>query len=550
VGWTGAAQFYDSSPPPAPLGHRNFRSDDGQTRSHRECSKLRRVQLTVEKGVPRAKENAHRALLAAASVYVAVYLFIALRSLWYRFELEWLEGGSVVHVQRILDGQPLYVAPSLDFVPFNYSPLYFYVSAMAARITGNGFLPLRLVSIASSIGCLVLIFLTVHRRTRSRSASFLGACLFAATFEIAGSWFDLARVDSLALFLLLAGIHAFESRQPLVRSLASPVLLFLSFFTKQTALAVGASLSLAVLVTGKRYERLWFPLIFGILVAVSTLVANALTTDWYSYYVFDLYREHQLIPERLISFWTADVIRPLALALCVSIIPFLNLDDPSPVRADRTVQDVAVLFGLFLGSYFARIHEGSYNNVLMPAYAGVAIYFGIGWARMMSAAQRIEGLGWVAILVAALQFAGLAYWPPRELPSSIDSREGEKLEQLIGRFPGDVYLSDHPWYLGRVNRGTQAHDMALRDVLRGPAGERWKAALEHTMAAAVAREKYDAFIVDLEDFTLRVPDFEKHYRLVDSHLTGDAFYPVTGRPDRKPTYLYVRRGARQDEPTR
>ena len=39
-------------------------------------------------------------------------------------------------VRRILNAQPLYVAPSLDYVPTLYTPLYFYVAALVARAVG------------------------------------------------------------------------------------------------------------------------------------------------------------------------------------------------------------------------------------------------------------------------------------------------------------------------------------------------------------------------------------------------------------------------------
>ena len=97
----------------------------------------------------------------------AVYLAIVPARIAYPFELEWMEGACVDHVRRVLAGQPLYVAPSLDFVPFVYPPLYFWLSAALARVTGIGFLPLRLVSSVSSLGCFALIFLMVRRQTRS-----------------------------------------------------------------------------------------------------------------------------------------------------------------------------------------------------------------------------------------------------------------------------------------------------------------------------------------------------------------------------------------------
>ena len=52
---------------------------------------------------------------------------------WFPFELESVEGHCLQQVGRVLDGQPLYVAPSLDFVPLIYMPLYFYLAGYWAR---------------------------------------------------------------------------------------------------------------------------------------------------------------------------------------------------------------------------------------------------------------------------------------------------------------------------------------------------------------------------------------------------------------------------------
>ena len=65
------------------------------------------------------------------------------------------------------------------------------------------------------------------------------------------------------------------------------------------------------------------------------------------------------------------------------------------------------------------------------------------------------------------------------------------------------------------------------------------------MRAAVTGGKYEAFVVDFEEFTLRPPEFDNYYQLVDSNLSGDVFQPLTGW-DRTPSYLYVRRFAPHD----
>src|SRR5262245_60258037 len=72
------------------------------------------------------------AILAVAAYYLLAYLGVALARIGYPFELEWLEGQSLEEVRRLLAGQPIYAAPSLEFVASNYPPLYFVLAAGSA----------------------------------------------------------------------------------------------------------------------------------------------------------------------------------------------------------------------------------------------------------------------------------------------------------------------------------------------------------------------------------------------------------------------------------
>ena len=116
------------------------------------------------------------AILAALG-YLIVYVYIAARRMGYPYELEWIEGGFVGQVGRILAGQPVYGPPSIEFTPFIYTPLYFYLSAATAKIVGAGFLPLRIVSVLSSLVAIIGIFALVFRRSRNLTASFIAAGL-------------------------------------------------------------------------------------------------------------------------------------------------------------------------------------------------------------------------------------------------------------------------------------------------------------------------------------------------------------------------------------
>ena len=112
------------------------------------------VRLPWRLPVPRASRLA---AALAGLVAIGAYLFIALSRLNYPFTLEWLEGNSLVEVHRILAGQPLCPAPTAGYVPDGYPPLYFALSAAAARVLGVSYLPLRLVSLVSSLACLAVL---------------------------------------------------------------------------------------------------------------------------------------------------------------------------------------------------------------------------------------------------------------------------------------------------------------------------------------------------------------------------------------------------------
>src|SRR6267143_1685706 len=97
-------------------------------------------------------------LTATCIFYILAYLFVALARMGYPFELEWMEGGMVDHVRRVLLGLPIYAKPSIEFVSFLYPPLYYEAAAVFSKVLGPGFLPLRLLSFLSSVGVFVLIF--------------------------------------------------------------------------------------------------------------------------------------------------------------------------------------------------------------------------------------------------------------------------------------------------------------------------------------------------------------------------------------------------------
>ena len=240
-------------------------------------------------------------------------------ALGYPFELEWLEGGEVEIVNRVVHGQAIYVAPSLHYVPYPYPPLFIWVSAAFAKVLGVGFLAPRLVSFLASLGVLALLWQLVRRETGDAVAGLVAAGLFAATYQASGAYFDLARVDSLFLVLLLAAIAVARRGQTWRAGGLIGVLVFLSFFSKQTALIAALPL-LVYLVVFRRRVGISACLTLGALLVVSTVVLDHASHGWYDYYVFEELPSQGINAHAIESFIPKSLLRPTGWAVVLGLV--------------------------------------------------------------------------------------------------------------------------------------------------------------------------------------------------------------------------------------
>lgn len=260
----------------------------------------------------------------AALVHIAGYLYVAVSRMSFPFALEWVEGSSFVQVSRILAGKPLYVRPSFDFVADIYAPLYFYVSAAASLLLGGGFLPLRLVSFLSSLVILFIIADLVRKQSGSTLAGFLGAALFSATFALTGYWFDVGRVDTLTLALLLLSAYLLFMDGPVSCGLGGAALA-LSCLTKQTFLALAGVLALFALLPPRRNGFIFLGTAAGLTI-VATLALNRISEGWYLYYLFELpshvplNRDSAYLAESALRTLQGDAVRPLPMAVLLGIV--------------------------------------------------------------------------------------------------------------------------------------------------------------------------------------------------------------------------------------
>ncbi len=491
----------------------------------------------------RARQAIQITFLAIALYFIAAYAVLALLRLRYPFELEWMEGGMVDTVMRILAGQKIYVPPSFDFVPYGYPPLYYYVSALLAGITGPGFLPLRLLSLLSSLGSLFLIFRLVWRETGAKYYGVAAAALFAATFKLSEAWFDIAKVDSLFLCLLLWGIYLLRFHDSRRGYFLAGIVLALSFFSKQTAMAAALPLLLGMAVLRKK--RGLIPLgTMLTLAATGTLLLNWLHHGWYDYYIFQLPKMRMAVnfdPGRIIGFWTTDILAAFFPAMLIAVLFFF----PGTAAGNKksSIFFLLVAGGMLGGAWISRLETGAFHNVLLPAYAVLAILFGLGLSRfqgVLAARPWGKKLGPMAALyaLAAAQFILLLYDPRSLLPTRADLQAGRELIARISRMDGEVLIFDQGFLPALAGKKPHAQACAVNDIFRadrGPVGLKLRADIQSDLQkkrfSFVILQHPHWFAKYLEDsYKIQAPVFAKK----------KVFWPVTGKR-RNNRFVYVPR---------
>jgi hypothetical protein len=489
------------------------------------------------------------AFLEAAAVLCGLYslgavLYVVLHRIGYPFALEWMEGGSLVQVARIVSGQPLYAAPSLEFVPFIYPPLYYYVSALAASCFGITFLSLRLVSAGATLGCLALIYLFVRRHGGSVLGGVLGVSLFAATFPLGGAWFDIGRVDMLALFLLLSGCYLVYP-DSIGSRIAGGLVLAGALFTKQTNALVIAFI-LLLLLLGRSRSALVACLTT---VAASLIALGALTAiygRWFLYYVYELPSRHDVamraaMPGDFARFLLREILLPLPVAALFAGALFLA--GAPAIKASRSTAFLGTLAGAALvSSWFGWINPGGYRNALLAAHAAMAVVFGAGFEAVRSLRIGESPPGSTAFfrsmasLAVIAQFSLLLFPVAAQIPTARDLARNRELLALVRTLPGEVFMPFHnefPMFCGK--RGC-ANFTALQELFTGYGGARplpEGPLLAAGLQRAFREKRFGAVILDT-DWLL--PEVENRYSTSRPVFDDDeGGWPVTGwriRPQR------------------
>ena len=431
------------------------------------------------------------AIVLASLTTCGLFLLIAFRRLHYPYELDELEGYMVLIVQRISGGLSMYPRPSLQFIPDMYPPLYFYVASAVQKLAGPGFAALRLTSIFSTLGTFTLIYVMVWREIRQHLPAITAVGLYAGLYPQCEVWFDRGRVDSFFVFTVVTALYCTRYFHPSVAALAWTA----AFLTKQSIFPAAVVI---ICFDFRRFNRTIVGLATLALAAGgSVLWLQHATHGWYLFYVFTVPGANSdLLLRSALEFWPDDIFRPLGLALVIMASAFL-VARPS-LRSPRTrfYLLTLVVFPLF---WFVRSHNGSSINAMMPVYAVSAILFGISLGWLYRWLSRQSGENWKiavsCLLIATLiqVTAGISN-PGRFRVNPEQTAAIASAIRAIQMVPGEVYVTQHPYYGVLAGKAAYADLVSIHDTAR-PANAEVRESLKAEVDSAL-RQHFSAIVVD------------------------------------------------------
>ncbi|MDB4963120.1 MAG: hypothetical protein JWP01_3119 [Myxococcales bacterium] len=411
----------------------------------------------------------------------------------YPYDLEWMEGGMLHHAQRIHEGLGIYVPPSIEFIPYLYTPLYPAVLALFGSGFGISYTLGRAFSVISLVGIAGVAAASIAgprhehpRRGPAWAGVVLALGLFSAAYPFMEGWYDLVRADTLFLLMITAGIAGLprwattgHGLQGHARVAAGAALLALAFFCKQTGILYVAFGGLIVLVVAWRRVFAYIALA-GLIGLGGTWLLQKTTQGWFWTYIREIHAAHDFNMDRfwksfeniLWHFPALSIIVGVGLVvvLVTRVVRGILPRPARPLLLWAATFAVSTLVGAVgWGTEFAHF------NAYMPAFLHGALAAGAAIPAIFACTRVLVGerkhgelVSHVVALAAALPLAYACYtnrWEPkRYIPTARDVTAGDKLIARIRAIDGDVWMPSHPWYLELAGKTPRVHRMGIKDV--------------------------------------------------------------------------------------
>ncbi|MDQ3369826.1 MAG: hypothetical protein M3680_30780 [Myxococcota bacterium] len=475
-------------------------------------------------------------LVALPGLYQVALLITAIAGrVLYPYDLEWMEGGMLHHALRIHNGQGIYGPPSIEFIPYLYTPLYPSMLSLFGGAFGLTYTLGRVISIIALVGIAIVSAVQLsnpHHAHPARGPVWAGIALafglFAAVYPYVEGWYDLVRADTFFLFMITAAIagmprfarggHGLRGH---ARVAAGAALLALAFFCKQTGIIYVGLGGLIVLVTAWRRVPVYVATA-GAIGLGGTWLLQQTTQGWFWTYVSKIHRAHDFNMDRFWKSFGNILLKFPAMTVVIGLALVIVL---ATWRSQRALPRQAHPFLLWTATFVVSTVVGAIGwgtefahfNAYMPAFLHGALAAGAAIPAIYACwrleyqhhpyAHRVATGASLAVAGVLALACWHARWEPRRfIPTAKDVAAGDRLIARLRAIDGKVWVPSHPWYAQLAGKTPRVHRMGIKDVTaRQP---RVVAGLD----AAVRQHLFAAIVLDDRDVHLEQPIIGAHYR--------------------------------------
>jgi hypothetical protein len=187
---------------------------------------------------------------------------------------------------------------------------------------------------------------------------------------------------------------------------------------------------------------------------------------------------------------------------------------------------------MWVASQAGRLHFGGYKNALIPAYAALAILFGIAVhevsAGLEAEPSRAPLLRLLIPYICLAQFATFVFFRFPYVPKPPDVEAGEMLQNAVRAVEGDVFMPGQNMLPASVGKASSAQRWAIGDVMR--ASGRGRELLADEIPAALRDHRFAA-IVSNRDCAIEIfgADIDRYYARKPIELGGSRAERMFGR---------------------
>lgn len=385
-----------------------------------------------------------RALTIITLFLAVIYLLkITLPIAWFPFDLiNDYDSNHLEMARRVLDGDfnHLYTNPSMrGFISTSYTPLHFFVLAPLLAVFGPHVILVRLLSLATFLGTLGVVWLEI-RRTQNAIYADTAALVTLALLTAFMGFPYFGTVDHPMIFLSTCAFFA-ALRAPATRFGAVPAAVFivLAFLMKQTAAFTGISIAVFLLMTNRR-SLFYFLVVWILGVGVPLVILNSLTDGWL------MFHTSHILSKVIVLDWWKLWYETMLFAKAAGIPWLLAIGAFFLIQARRPNELMAGLLILLwtFGLFPALAKDGATFAYLAPISPAIAIL-------LVSAAERMAATKGIVI---ASFFLVLAVVPPlwRSYEKSVLLPDhylidGQRMTALVHETKGRILTDRHHGFL-------------------------------------------------------------------------------------------------------